>query len=335
MKSLIVCHNLCLGYKNKSETQVPLFPSFNISLNEGELTALVGPNGAGKTSLLKTITGNLKPLSGQLFILGQNLTDFHADELAKIISIVLTDRILDQNINVFDVVAMGRYPYTGFWATLNKYDKSVVNQSMEMVGIESFAERTFATLSDGERQKVMIAKALAQDTPIILLDEPAAFLDYPSKIELMHLMQKLVNQHHKTILYSSHDLDLVLRSADRLWLVASGKPIVSDIPEQLVLDGFIEKYFTRAGLHFNFEKGQFTQPISGDKKICVISHGITGIWLCRALERKGWSVSQNMNEDIVVQYVNREFIVTKKNIEMRFSELETLIQELCIDENTL
>jgi iron complex transport system ATP-binding protein len=333
MKSLIECHSLGIGYKQKAEEPHLLFPTFDIQLYEGELTALVGPNGAGKTSLIKTISGNLTPLSGWITLFNKTLKSYSTAELATIISIVLTDRILDQHIKVYDVVATGRYPYTGFWATLNQNDKSVIQKSLEMVGAEELSDRTFVTLSDGERQKVMIAKALAQDTPIILLDEPAAFLDYPSKIELMHLLQNLVKKHHKTILYSSHDLDLVLRSADRLWLVASRKPIATGIPEQLVLDGLIEDYFAITGLHFDAALGQFILPTAGIKKICVSANGITGIWLRRALERKGWTVNTNENEAFVIKFGNNNYILENGQTVVHFANIESLITELDSYEN--
>ena len=328
MRNVIECKNLAIGYKEKYKKETILIPDFTIELHESELTALIGPNGAGKTTLLKTISGNLSPIAGEINLLEKNLKSYSSVELAKLISIVLTDRILDQHIKVFDVVATGRYPYTGFWAKLNQHDQSVINNSMEMVGVESFANRTFNTLSDGERQKVMIAKALAQNTPIILLDEPAAFLDYPSKIELIHLLQNLVKKHNKTILFSSHDLELVLRSADRLWLVASGKPIVTDIPEQLILDGIIEQYFNQTGLRFDAMKGQFSQPDRGNKRISIFADGLTGIWLCNALERKGWQVNHDTDEPVCVHYIKEEYILIYKEKTSCFKKLEYLLTEI-------
>lgn len=328
MKNVIECKSLAIGYKEKYKKETILIPDFSIELHESELTALIGPNGAGKTTLLKTISGNLSPITGEITLLGKNQKNYSSVELAKLISIVLTDRILDQHIKVFDVVATGRYPYTGFWATLNHHDQSVIINSMEMVGVESFANRTFNTLSDGERQKVMIAKALAQNTPIIFLDEPAAFLDYPSKIELIHLLQNLVKRHNKTILFSSHDLELVLRSADRLWLVAPGKHIVTDIPEQLIFDGVIEQYFNRTGLRFDAMKGQFSQPDRGNKRISIFAEGLTGVWLCNALERKGWQVNQDAGEPVSVQYIKDEYILTNQEKITCFKKLEYLLIEI-------
>jgi iron complex transport system ATP-binding protein len=328
MKNAIECSNLAIGYKDNNNKENILIPDFSIGLRTSELTALVGPNGAGKTTLLKTISKNLSPISGEIFLQGKNLKNYNSVELAKKISIVLTDRIIDNHIKVYDVVATGRYPYTGFWATLNSNDRSVINNSLEMVGVESFAKRTFNSLSDGERQKVMIAKALAQNTPVILLDEPSAFLDYPSKIELIHLLQNLVKNFNITILFSSHDLELVLRTADRLWLVASGKPIVSDIPEQLVLDGVIDQYFSRAGMFFDSLKGQFVQPGFENRRISILADGLTGVWLHNALERKGWQVNQGLNEPVTIQFVNNEFTLTNHKMTTRFNKLENLLIEI-------
>ncbi len=312
MKNLIQCNQLEIGYSSKTDGSKRLFPVFDLQLNAGELTALVGPNGAGKTTLLRSISGNLKPISGKIFLMQKELQYYQAGELAKIISIVTTDKIVDNHISVFDVVATGRYPYTGFWATLSVLDKEIIFSCLELVGMTDFSERLFHRLSDGERQKVMIAKALSQDTPIIFMDEPAAFLDYPSKIELMHLLQKLVRQHQKTILYSSHDLDHVLQTADRLWLIAQGKPIQTGIPEQLVLDGLIESYFTRAGLHFDAEKGKFSHTFSGKKKIFIKAEGINGIWLRNALDRKGFVESDDSQCELKIEIIDQKFHLTIK-----------------------
>ncbi len=150
-------------------------PAISVSLNKGELVALTGPNGAGKTSLFRVISSNLKPLQGQVFIDGKDITDLSARQKAGLLSIVLTDRVGENFMKVYDVVASGRYPYTGLWARLTNEDKTIINQSLELTGAAVLADRLMQSLSDGERQKVMIAKALAQDTPLILLDEPSAF----------------------------------------------------------------------------------------------------------------------------------------------------------------
>jgi iron complex transport system ATP-binding protein len=327
MNDLLHTQKLVVGYNERKQSPKKLFPDTDITLNSNELTALVGPNGAGKTTLLRTLSGQLPALEGEVFLGESNLKSILPSELAKKISIVLTDRITDPHLRVFDVVAMGRYPYTGFWAKLYQNDRDIVYESLKRIGISEFSQRLFTTLSDGEKQKVMIAKALAQDTPIILLDEPAAFLDYPSKIELMHLMQQLVNEHHKTVLYSTHDLDLVLHTADRLWLAGKEKPLISGIPEQLVLDGSIGTYFSRDSLIFDLFKAQFLSAKKAKKTIGLQADGLLGIWIHNALERKGYVVEQ-MNSSCNITLKEKQIYLTYEDKILSINTIEELLETL-------
>lgn len=197
-------------------------------------------NGIGKSTLLKTLTGFLPKLGGRLLLDGRDIDGLTTRERSKLISIVLTYKPDVQNLSVTEMVGMGRMPYTGFWGKLGVEDQTIVAQSIEMVGITKLKDRMIQTLSDGERQKVMIAKALAQQTPIILLDEPTAFLDFRSKVEMLQLLHRLAVETDKVILLSTHDLELVLRLADSLVeLDGSGLHVVesskvkSDINELL------------------------------------------------------------------------------------------------------
>ena len=214
--------NLIIGYPD-NQVAGPI----SATLKEGELCCLLGSNGAGKSTLLRTLAAFQSPLSGDILINDEPLSEIPPRRLSTIIGIVLTDRIRTAGITVRDMVAMGRSPYTNFWGRLTDEDNRLVDEAIHMVGVEGFANRQISTLSDGERQKVMIAKALAQGTPIILLDEPTAFLDFPSKVEVMLLLQRLAHDMGKCIFLSTHDLDLALQTADRLWLMkkreANGK----------------------------------------------------------------------------------------------------------------
>lgn len=238
MNEVIKTQNLSIGYNGK-----PLMTDINVSLNAGDIVALAGPNGAGKTTLFKTLTASIKPVSGEVLLSGKPLSEYNATERASLFSLVLTDKPDDMFLKVLDIVAAGRYPYMGLLARLKDKDREIVMQSLDTVGITALAERNFISLSDGEKQKVMIAKALAQDTPIIFMDEPAAFLDYPSKIELIHLMKRLSREQGKTILFSSHDLELLLRYSDQMWLVAPKKSLKVGSPKELVDNGIIDEYF--------------------------------------------------------------------------------------------
>lgn len=238
MNEVLKTLNLSIGYNRK-----PLMNDINVALNQGDIVALAGPNGAGKTTLFKTLTANIKPIFGEVMLMGKPLSAYNATERASLFSLVLTDKPDDMFLKVFDIVAAGRYPHLGLLAKLKDDDEEMVMQSLETVGIAALAERNFISLSDGEKQKVMIAKALAQDTPIIFMDEPAAFLDYPSKIELMHLMKRLSREQNKTILFSSHDLELLLRYTDQMWVVSPEKPLQVGKPKELIDNGIIDEYF--------------------------------------------------------------------------------------------
>ena len=238
MNEVLHTENLGIGYKGK-----PLLPDINVSLSEGDIVALAGPNGAGKTTLFKTLCGSLKPIAGRITIFGKDLNQYSATERASLFSLVLTEKPDDLFLKVYDIVAAGRYPQLGLMARLSESDESIIEESLQTVGIKHLIDRNFISLSDGEKQKVMIAKAIVQDTPLIFMDEPAAFLDYPSKIELINLMVKLSREHKKTILFSSHDLDLLLRYCDKMWIVGYGLPLVEGTPKQLIEQGLIDVYF--------------------------------------------------------------------------------------------
>ena len=209
---------LSIGYRGKHSVKC-VAEGISQAIHSGELTCLLGENGAGKSTLLRTLSGFLSPLAGEISILGRPLSSYKERELATVIGVVLTEKNNLQNMTVRELVGMGRSPYTGFWGRLSADDRRKVDDALSLVGIAALRDRMVQTLSDGERQKVMIAKALAQETPIIFLDEPTAFLDYPSKVEILHLLHSLSREMHKTIFLSTHDLELALQIADRLWLM--------------------------------------------------------------------------------------------------------------------
>ena len=208
----ITLEQLSVGYKGFS----PVVTDINVEIKSGELTCLIGSNGIGKSTLLKTLTGFLPKLGGRLLLDGRDIDLLSQHERAKYISIVLTYKTDVQNLSVAEMVGMGRMPYTGFWGKLNADDREIVAEAINMVSINHLKDRMVQTLSDGERQKVMIAKALAQQTPIILLDEPTSFLDFPSKVEMLQLLHRLAKETDKVVFLSTHDLELALRIADLL-----------------------------------------------------------------------------------------------------------------------
>lgn len=200
----------------------PVISDINLELQSGQLACLIGENGIGKSTLLKTLTGFLPKLKGSLVLGNRDIESFSQRELARQVSIVLTQKPDVQNLTIEEIIGLGRSPYTGFFGRLRAEDRKVVDDAIATMGIEKLRGRMIQTLSDGERQKVMIAKALAQETPIILLDEPTAFLDFPSKAETFQSLQRMAHERDKLILLSTHDLELAVRFADSLLEVKKG-----------------------------------------------------------------------------------------------------------------
>lgn len=252
----ILLNHLCTGYDTGGKRHI-VGKDLSGAICQGHLTCLIGANGAGKTTLLHTLCGFLHPLGGSVQILGKELKAYKHRELAKTISVVLTEKNSLRNMTVRGMVELGRSPYTGFWGRLESRDHEVVIKALEDVGMDTFAHRMMHTLSDGEAQKVMIAKALAQETPIIFLDEPMAFLDFPSKVEMMQLLLRLARNRQKTIFMSTHDLELALQLADRVWMLDKEQGLSIGAPEDLALDGTLGKFYTRKGICFDQESGLF------------------------------------------------------------------------------
>lgn len=200
----------------------PVISDINLELRSGQLACLIGENGIGKSTLLKTLTGFLPKLKGSLLLGNRDIESFSQRELARQVSIVLTQKPDVQNLTIEEIIGLGRSPYTGFFGRLRTEDRKVVDDAIATMGIEKLRGRMIQTLSDGERQKVMIAKALAQETSIILLDEPTAFLDFPSKAETFQSLQRMAHERDKLVLLSTHDLELAVRFADSLLEVKKG-----------------------------------------------------------------------------------------------------------------
>ncbi|MCM1521863.1 MAG: ABC transporter ATP-binding protein [Muribaculaceae bacterium] len=281
--------DLTTGYHTRHGRKV-IGEGMDVSLNSGELTCLLGPNGAGKSTLLRTLSGFSHPLEGEVLLMGKPLQAYSSSELSRLISVVLTEKVMVSEMTVSELVGMGRAPYTGFWGRLSGSDRRIVSDSLKAVGAEKMAGRSVHTLSDGERQKVMIAKALAQETPMILLDEPTAFLDYPSKVETMRLLHTLAHRDGKTILMSTHDLELALGTADTVWLMDRHYGITAGIPEDLALSGDLARYFERPGIEFDVDEGVFRVVMEPTGKSVVLSgEGRRCRLTERALRRAGYT----------------------------------------------
>ena len=244
--------NLSIGYG-----KTVIAHDITTQLEAGKMTCLLGPNGAGKSTLLRTLSVFQRPLAGKMLLGDKETETLNAQELSRLIGVVLTDRVEVQGMTVRELVATGRSPYTNFWGTLTSKDNQHIDQAIEQCGIQSLVKRQSGTLSDGERQKVMIAKALAQQTPIILLDEPTAFLDFPSKVDTMLLLSRLAHEQQKAILISTHDLDLALQTADALWLMAKDEQMQIGTPRQLADSGVLARFFHSPNVQFDADALRF------------------------------------------------------------------------------
>lgn len=251
MQPVVEIKDLTIGYGGKGAA-VTVATSINATLYGGELVALVGRNGAGKSTLLRTLAGYQPPLSGVVRYAGVPEAT-GAAALSRLISVVLTDTAPSLNITVRELVSLGRTPYTNFIGYMRAHDKEVVESSMAAMGIHSLVTRKVATLSDGERQKSLIAKALAQETPVILLDEPTAFLDFAGKVALLRLLKKLAAEMQKTVIISSHDVELLLRVCDGLWLLDEGRLCCGTV-EELTHSGAIGRFIEKDGVSYNAEE---------------------------------------------------------------------------------
>ncbi len=243
-------HDVTTGYRSRGHI-VEVGRHYTATLPWGSLTCLLGVNGSGKSTLLRSLSKSQKILSGSITIGGRDIADIPDAEVGKLIGIVLTDKAGSANMRVSELVALGRAPYSNFWGRVTAADRQIADEAMECIGITSLRDRYVGSLSDGERQKVMIAKTLAQQTPVILLDEPAAFLDYPSRLELMMLMRRLAHDNGKTILLSTHDIPLAMQLSDHLWLVDSNRRLQTGTPDSLGESGAIGAAFDRDGVTYD------------------------------------------------------------------------------------
>lgn len=234
--------NLTLGYPQRHASTRLLVENLSLAAPEGELIALLGRNGVGKSTLLRVLAGVRKPLSGRVTMAGDDVAALAAAEKARRIAFVTTEPVTVAHLRVHEVVAMGRAPYTGWFGSLTEADKRMVAESLERVGMAPFRDKPLDSLSDGERQRVMIARALAQDTPLVLLDEPTAFLDLPNRYQIALLLRDLAHETGKTILYSSHDLSTALELCDTLW-VMTPRGVAAGAPEDVLRAGVLEGMF--------------------------------------------------------------------------------------------
>lgn len=321
----ITTQKLAVGYLHNGREN-RLFENLDLAVEGGRMICFMGPNGAGKSSLLRTLAGLQAPLAGSIRLHTQNVAGGSEHEIA----VVLTDRVSAGNLTVEEVVAFGRYPYLGWRINLRKRDREIINNAIEQVHIRSLAGRRLFELSDGQVQMVMIARALAQDTPIILLDEPTAHLDLNNRVEIMNLLRQLSRTTGKAILLATHELDLALQTADVIWLTGMNRDILCGMPEDLVLNGSFDEIFRFKG--FDLKTGKVLHEPFRDTAVEVRGEGAEYLWTRNALERNGFSVVSDTQAEVVITLVQKFpktfWIVRKNSSEIEVDSLKKLIEYL-------
>ena len=293
---------MSIGYAKKLVQE-----NLNLCAEKSSLVCLLGTNGCGKSTLLRTLACLQSPLSGTIFINGKDVSSLSASDRALLFSLVLTDVVSVENLRVYDLVALGRTPYTGWFGTLSLEDKAVVEQAIADVNLTHKSNDFLHELSDGERQRAVIAKALAQDTPLVLLDEPTAHLDLPNRIEIMLLLRRLSVETSKCFIVSMHELELAMQVADCVWLMSEGG-VESGVPEDLMMSGAFQRCFASKNYNFNNANGHFVinHSLRG-KKIAVQGDEYRKTWLEVALRRAGYEVTDDSN--LIVFAEQSHFIV--------------------------
>ena len=238
MTDIIKTDNLTIGYNGK-----PLIKDINITVKKGEIITIIGPNGAGKSTLLKSLARQLEPIEGSIFLEDKKLLEMSGSELSKKVAILFTDRIKGEMMSCFDVVATGRYPYTGYFGVLGKKDIEIVENTMKLVKVEELRDKDFKKISDGQRQRIMLARALCQEPEIVLLDEPTSFLDIRHKLEFLSILEKMKEDRKLTVIMSVHELDIAQKISDRILCLKGDKVEKFGAPEEIFTKDFIRSLF--------------------------------------------------------------------------------------------
>jgi iron complex transport system ATP-binding protein len=292
--------NLKIGYRKSSGKENVVFGPVNTEISRAEMIGIIGRNGIGKSTLLRTIAGLHAPLRGRILMDGADVGKIPAKQLARRISFVSTEFTGMQQIRVDELIAMGRYPYTGWFGNLTKFDKGLVREAAELTRVTCLMKKTMHELSDGERQKVMIARALAQDTPLIILDEPTAFLDLPSRYDILMILNNLSVLYHKTILFTTHDLNIALDVADKLWLMAEGE-LYEGAPEDLLINKVFRKLFLNSPVEFDAKTSSFRLRKECNRVVVVQGGKKYRQLTKRTMERIGYHTMDEGTADVRVK----------------------------------
>ncbi|HOU67080.1 MAG: ABC transporter ATP-binding protein [Paludibacteraceae bacterium] len=330
---ILSAKDLSIGYRTGKKSHI-VEERLNFQLNKGELVSLLGPNGAGKSTLLRTLSASQPAINGSIELEGKELCKYSEHERSLKIGIVLTDKTQVGGLTVYELVALGRQPHTGFFGQLHKQDKEIIKKAIEDVGMTHKMNNYMAEISDGERQKTMIAKALVQECPLILLDEPTAFLDVVSRIEIINLLHRIAEEQQKSILLSTHDIEQALILSDRLWLLAPELGLQCGVTEDIILSNKMDKLFNREAISFDSDHGVYYPTIRWEKEIELSATDETLThWGINALNRNGFKcILSGYENKAATQKVNilaaNEIIYQRENESKKLSSFEELIKEI-------
>lgn len=279
----ISAEQMTVGYDGK-----PLIENIDIGVRRGEILTLIGPNGSGKSTILKSMIKQLKLIAGTVVLDGRDMAGLRERDIAKKLAIVMTERIKAELLTCWDIAATGRYPYTGRLGLLSKEDRGIVDAALETVHATDFADRPFSAISDGQRQRILLARAIAQQPEIIVLDEPTSFLDVKHKLELLDILKRMVRKNNVAVIVSLHELDLAEKISDRVVCVANNRIDRCDTPENIFTDEYIAALYGIERGSFNALFGSVELPaVSGEPQVFVIGGGGSGVPVYRALQRAG------------------------------------------------
>ena len=331
---ILSLESLCIGYSSGKERHQLLSPLIATAL-KGELIAVIGRNGIGKSTLLRTITGLQPPLDGHIRFSGKDIADHSRLELAQKIGFISTEIVKAGNMSVYEMVSLGRYPYTNWLGRTNVTDHEIIIDAIEKTGIQDLYGRNISELSDGERQRAMIARVLAQDTEIVIMDEPTAFLDIKSKYEIVHLLHELAGKKGKTIIFSTHDLSIALSHADKIWLTLEDR-LTEGAPEDLLREGAFEHLFDSSVIKFNSHDGSFSFRKEERGYVFVEGNGQERLWTEKAVIRAGFSLAEKPGDLIIRVPVDSsvKWIVTKSYGSLEFRSILELVRWLCSGEGS-
>jgi len=298
LKEILSLISLKIGYTSGKIENI-LLPPLSAGASTGELIAVIGRNGIGKSTLLRTLTGLQKPLGGSIHYYNKRIEDYSRMELAQRVGYISTEVIRVSNMSVYDLVALGRFPHTNWIGKMETKDNEVIANALNRTSMSSFAGKFISELSDGERQKAMIARILAQDTGIMIMDEPTAFLDVASKYEILHLLHLLSRDSNKTIIFSTHDLQMAISQADKIWLILENE-LIEGAPEDLMLSGAFDHLFDAASVIFNSNDGTFSFRSEAPGNIFVEGKGEKRHWTEKALNRAGLRISEERTSTYII-----------------------------------